>query len=182
MDMRLAPAIWSLKRLHLHGDQPCKAPDTGDAVLDEGYKDLSSANKKTIAWMNANPDKLNPPCFYSGYTEVSGKQVYAWQILKTKWIGHDVPSDCRVIGDIVKAAGAKGSDIKDWSTVSQAFAERVKGQVYLLLGQVVSAKSVWLNYETPALLDNTKVTGVQLWQIDVDGKPEGEPVKTKGTA
>ncbi|KAG6839660.1 hypothetical protein C0991_000431 [Blastosporella zonata] len=141
-----------------------------------------NANKKTIAWMNANPGKLNPPCFYSGYTEVSGKQVYAWQIIETEWIGQGVPSSCRVIEDIVNDAGANATDITDWSTVSQAFAESVQGQAYVLLGNVVSAGSVWLNYELPALQKNTNVTGLQRWDIGSDGKPVQEPFKTKGTA
>ncbi|KAG6847990.1 hypothetical protein C0991_001087 [Blastosporella zonata] len=141
-----------------------------------------NANEKTIDWMDANPGKLNPPCFYSGYTEVSGQQVYAWQIIKTEWIGQGVPSNCRVIEDIVDDAGANATDITDWSTVSQAFAESVRGQAYVLLGNVVSAGSVWLNYELPALQRNTNVTGLQRWDIGSDGKPVQESLKTKGMA
>ncbi|KAG6863871.1 hypothetical protein C0991_002511, partial [Blastosporella zonata] len=120
--------------------------------------------------MKANPNKLNPSCFYSGFTKTDdGHIVQAQEVLTTKWIGQrgGAPRNCQLIGYVVEASGANPDDIQDWSTVSKAFAETVAGPAYVLLGRVVNANSIWLRYERSALQQNTAVTKpLQFWEID----------------
>ncbi|KAG6842280.1 hypothetical protein C0991_010568 [Blastosporella zonata] len=134
-----------------------------------------SAIRVAVAWMKANPTKLNPSCFYSGYTmTTSGQRVEAQNILHTEWIGKSggAPYNCRLIGEVVDDSGARSEDIKDWSTVSETFAQLVSGKVYVLLGKMVSADSIWVRKESPALNLNTKVTKpLERWEIGTDGKP-----------
>ncbi|KAG6840162.1 hypothetical protein C0991_008509 [Blastosporella zonata] len=140
-----------------------------------------SAIKKAVDWMEANPTKLNPSCFYSGYTTVAGKKVEAQHIVNSEWIDKKlVPYNCRLIGEIVEQSGANPDDIKDWSTVSEKFAQLVAGKVYVLLGKVVEANSIWLKKESPALKKNNKVTEVEGWEIGADGKP-AKKAKKRGT-
>ncbi|KAG6913952.1 hypothetical protein DXG01_003325 [Tephrocybe rancida] len=133
------------------------------------------SKEKVLKYIQDNPAKLNPPCFWSGRTPMDSNPSKYYSASKEVLKFQGPPRKCHTIGDIVKEAGVDPDhDIADdeWPTLSKAFAETVSGQVYALLGKSVQTTSVWLTVEKPALLKNTKVTGTEIWEIQGDGSYE----------
>ncbi|KAG6909142.1 hypothetical protein DXG01_001894 [Tephrocybe rancida] len=146
-----------------------------------------SDEEKIAAYIKnaANKASIDPPCFYSGFTEIQrpGENVshktYAWTKLEVWQKTHGI--NCHTISEIVdKAApGLKPSKEFNWGVVSKAFAETVSGPVYVLLGSEVPM-AVWKKEERPALKANGKVTAVEVWELRKDGEII-RTTKTKAT-
>lgn len=124
--------------------------------------------------MTNNPTQINPPCFFSGFTQGTGKVYNTTDAaVRQSWVTTtSVPDNCVFLNQIVAKAGVKEADIKDWGTVSERFAQMVKGKVYVLLGKTVNPTSIWLTREAPALKANKGVTQpVERWEIEANGIP-----------
>lgn len=141
------------------------------SVYPHSYHPQNSDTEIVVKWMENNPDKISPGCFYSGYTiTTSGKKVNAYDLLD-EWADSPQPRiDCHLIFNIVDDSGANSEHV-DWGVVSQTFAELVTGKVSVLLGETVSSDSIWLKDELPALEKNMGVSKpLDHWEVDKDGK------------
>ncbi|KAG6906362.1 hypothetical protein DXG01_014316 [Tephrocybe rancida] len=147
---------------------------------------FSDNAKKVLKLINddAKPTDLNPACFWSGFTrmKVGDEWVerYAQDFL-ADW-GKILPVKCHYIIDVVSKANVAAKDLThdDWEVISEAFAEAVSGQVYVLLGKTVRDDNVWVTTEGPALRGNKKVTGIEVWEIETTGKFTKKAVQDQG--
>ncbi|KAG6906358.1 hypothetical protein DXG01_014312 [Tephrocybe rancida] len=134
---------------------------------------VSHNAQKVINYIDdAEPTDLSPACFWSGKTKVYYGNHSV--IVKAEASLDDWRKDikCHLITEVVSKAKVKDSDLTlaDWKDISRRFAGAVSGQVYVLLGKEIRKDSVWLKDEAPALKANKEVTGIEVWEIDTDGK------------
>lgn len=136
-----------------------------------------SANK-TIKYIKEHVDEINktPICFYSGFTTIDSQKVNAWQKISDFNKEHRV----HILNDIIADAhqNSTGWEDEDWTAVSKTLARNARSPVFVVLGQFISAESVYLNTEYPTLIKSDSVKKpLSVYEINDNGG--FDPVKTK---
>ena len=110
--------------------------------------------------------------FWSGRTDGIGGKMIAYEIaISKKGITLEGLIDRTKIMEQMPLWDLKNpKSIKIWQKTSQYFASLSSGKVRVILGTFVDEKSVWLNYELPALKSNIKVREI----ISIDPKTKVE--------
>ncbi|KAG6909865.1 hypothetical protein DXG01_014901 [Tephrocybe rancida] len=162
----------------------------------------SSINRESAAgfiqWLNDNPNHpllSKTPIFWSGKIQDKADKFqkaedYAKNVVLTSPLFG--PTGGVTIFQVIKEANFEGASqswkpATDWTVVSQAFAHHVKPTsknlifVYYQPPTGELRRSIWSDYEWPAITKNGNIKTVQAYQLTLgsDGKPrmgDGRPI------